>query len=153
MGNIQTLKQRRILAAGKGTAKFSAFANPDTMSKISNLQEEVYALLLMERRVLLAAFQQLPQLDDEHFVFGSAQCVKIGPRHAGAGIIGTAANRGMVTRNCDLYVKSFPCIVCANFFSYTGIKRLYYEQETLLYSVGKGAEMLKASGIEIFHIR
>lgn len=152
MSNAQTLGQRRILATGKRTAKFSAFASPGTMSKIGSLQQQTYALLLMEGRILLAAFQQLPPLGDEHSVFGSAQCIKVGPRHAGAGIIGVAASRGMVTRNCDLYVRSFPCVVCASFLSYTGIKNLYYEQGTL-HSAGEGAEMLKANGIEILHIR
>ncbi|HEY4500793.1 MAG TPA: hypothetical protein VJI70_00810 [Candidatus Paceibacterota bacterium] len=148
----QTLKQRKVLATGQKTAKFSDFVSSDTMLKLADLQQQIHTLLIMEGRILLAAFQQLPSLDDDHRIFGSAQCIKVGPRHTGAGIIGTAAHRGMVTRNCDLYVRSFPCVVCANLFSYTGIKRLYYEQGTL-HSVGEGAEMLKTSGVEIFHIR
>jgi dCMP deaminase len=70
--------------------------------------------------------------------------------HAEASIVAQAANKGISLDECDVYVTTFPCIICARSLVKAGIKHLYYMTD---YTDGNQARsLLEANNIEVINI-
>ena len=71
--------------------------------------------------------------------------------HAEASVIAQAANRGVSLCGCDIYVTTFPCLICARSLVKAGIKRLYYMSN---YSDGNSSRSLfENNDIEVINIK
>lgn len=70
--------------------------------------------------------------------------------HAEGGIIVRALKEGVSTNGAKLYVTTFPCPLCANFLSQSGISELYFQDG---YSLLEGAKLLEDAGIKIFRVQ
>lgn len=118
---------------------------------------QIGALLVKEGKVLLAAFNRHVPNEQSQYCYGDprsnfeqGQCIDVsGALHAESGLIAEAANRGICTKGCDLYVTTFPCPPCAYACAFTGIKRLFYVDG---YSLVAGAETLQDKGVEIIRV-
>jgi len=123
----------------------------------SDWWRQIGALLVKDGKVLLTTFNRhLPSeqscycYGDPRSNFEAGQSIDISSAlHAEAGIIAEAANRGISTRGCDLYVTSFPCPPCAYLCAQSGIGRLFYVEG---YSLVAGAETLQAKGVKIIRV-
>lgn len=70
--------------------------------------------------------------------------------HAEASVIAQAAGKGISLEGCDIYVTTFPCLICARSLVKAGIKRLYFMTD---YSDGNQAHsLLGANNIEIINV-
>ncbi|MFA5942730.1 MAG: deaminase [Candidatus Paceibacterota bacterium] len=118
---------------------------------------QIGALLVKDGEVLLAAFNEHVPCEQSAYCYGDprsnfepGQDIDVSSAlHAEVGLIAEAANRGISTRGCDLYVTTFPCPPCAGPCSRTGIKRLYYVDG---YALVAGAEALQSRGVEIIRV-
>jgi dCMP deaminase len=70
--------------------------------------------------------------------------------HAEASVIAQAASKGISLEGCDIYVTTFPCLICARSLVKVGIGHLYYMTD---YTDGNQARsLLEANGIEIVNV-
>lgn len=70
--------------------------------------------------------------------------------HAEASVLAQAASEGIALKGCDIYVTTFPCLICARSLLKAGIKRLYYMSD---YTDGNKAGILFVENeIEIIHL-
>lgn len=119
---------------------------------------QIGALLVRDGEVLLAAYNEhVPHeqsaylLGDPRSNFGPGEHIDAAASlHAEAGIVARAAALGISTRGCDLYVTTFPCPPCAHLCAHAGLRRLYYATG---YSLVAGADVLRAKGVELIHVR
>ncbi len=118
---------------------------------------QVGALLVKEKKVILAAFNQHVPNEQSAYHYGDPRSqFEVGERidfsgslHAEMGLLAEAARRGISTEGSDLYVTTFPCPSCAYSLARTGIKRLFYAEG---YSLVAGAEALEAGNVEIIRV-
>lgn len=70
--------------------------------------------------------------------------------HAEASVVAQAARKGIALNACELYVTTFPCLICARSLVKVGIKKLYYMAD---YADGnKARSLLETNGLELIHI-
>ncbi len=118
---------------------------------------QIGALLVKDGTVLLAACNtHLPSeqsaylMGDPRSNFGPGEFIDASlAAHAEASIVAVAANRGISTNGCDLYVTTFPCPPCAGSVALAGIRRLFYIDG---YSRVDGATSLVSRGVEIIRV-
>lgn len=118
---------------------------------------QVGALLVKEKTVLIAGFNRHVPSEHSAYIEGDprsnfepGQCIEMSlALHAEAGVIAEAAQRGISTKDCELYVTTFPCPPCAHLCAFAGIRRLYYADG---YSLVAGAEVLQSKGVEIIRV-
>jgi dCMP deaminase len=131
-------------------AQIHAHRSPDWWRQIG-------ALLVRDGRALLVAFnthvpseQTAYVLGDPRSNFDPGQHIDASVAlHAEAGIIATAARRGIKTEGCDMFVSTFPCPPCAASVAESGIRRLFYVSG---YSLIHGADALKAKDIKLVRV-
>ena len=70
--------------------------------------------------------------------------------HAEQAVIAEAAERGLATKNLDLYSLIFPCPMCSKIIAFTGIKRLFFQTG---HASLNGLEILKSKKIEIILVK
>lgn len=118
---------------------------------------QIGAVLARDGKILLVAFNEHVPSEQSCYCYGDPRsnfepgqsidaCSSL---HAEAGIIAEAANRGICTKGCDLYVTTFPCPPCAGSCARSGIKRLFYVDG---YALVAGAETLQSRGVEIIRV-
>jgi dCMP deaminase len=126
-------------------------------NKSPDLWRQIGALLVKDGKVILSAFNRHVPSEQSVYCYGDprsnfepGQCIDASSAlHAEAGIIAEAANRGISTKGCDLYVTTFPCPPCAYLCAQSGIGRLFYVDG---YALVSGAEDLQAKGVEIIRV-
>jgi len=70
--------------------------------------------------------------------------------HAEKNVFAKALRAGISTEGLSMYTTTYPCSMCADFISETGIKKVYYTEG---YSVMEQAgSAMRAKGIEIIHV-
>jgi dCMP deaminase len=137
---------RMLMAQAMGIAQKS----PDWWRQIGSL-------LVRDGKVLLVAFNQHLPLEQTAYVMGDPRGnFKPGEHidasvaaHGEVSIIAEAANRGLSTKGCDLYVTTFPCPPCAASIALAGFARLFYFEG---YSRIEGAAVLVSRGTEIIRV-
>ncbi len=70
--------------------------------------------------------------------------------HAEAMAISKAAKAGLALDGTSMYVTDFPCPSCSKLIANSGISKLYFAKG---YSVLDGAQVLKAFGVELIHVK
>ena len=123
----------------------------------SDWWRQIGALLVKDGKVMLVAFnkhfpsEQSPYLyGDPRSLFEAGQSIEMSSAlHAEAGIVSAAADRGISTRGCDLYVTTFPCPGCAYLCANSGLRRVFYVEG---YSLIEGADALRSRNIEIIRV-
>jgi dCMP deaminase len=129
----------------------------DAASRSPDWWRQVGALLARNGEPLLVAYNAHLPSDQTAYVLGDPRSnFNAGEHidrslalHAEMAIVTAAAEQGLSTKGCDLYVTTFPCPPCANAVSNTGIKRLFYREG---YSLVAGADTLRSRGIEIIRV-
>jgi dCMP deaminase len=107
--------------------------------------------------VLLAAFNtHLPSqqsayvMGDPRGNFKPGECIDASlAAHGEVSVIAEAANRGLSTKGCDLYVTTFPCPPCAASVALSGVHRVFYIDG---YSRIEGAAALISRGVQIVRV-
>jgi len=118
---------------------------------------QIGALLVRDGKVLFAGFnnhrpheQSLYLEGDPRSNFGPGQHIEVSSAlHAEAGVIATAAARGIKTEGCDMYVTTFPCPQCAYYLAEARLARLFFKEG---YSLVSGADTLRAQGVEVVRV-
>jgi len=118
---------------------------------------QIGALLVRDGKVLLAGYNQhvpheqsLYLEGDPRSNFEPGQHIEVSSAlHAEAGVIATAAARGIKTEGCDMYVTTFPCPQCAYYLAEARLVRLFFTEG---YSLVSGADTLRAKGVEIVRV-
>jgi dCMP deaminase len=123
----------------------------------SDWWRRVGAVLTKNGRVLgMAANHHLPSAyqpyydGDPRANFHKGQSIELTTAiHAEAKVIAQAAKEGSSTANCDLYVTTFPCPVCAKLIAAAGIKNLYYRDP---YAMLDGESVLRQAGVTLIAV-
>jgi dCMP deaminase len=129
----------------------------DAASRSPDWWRQVGGLLARDGEVLLVGYNDHMPSDQTAYVLGDPRSnFNAGEHidlslalHAEIAIITAAAERGLSTKDCDLYVTTFPCPPCAYAVANSGIKRIYYRDG---YSLVAGADSLRANGVEMFRV-
>ena len=120
---------------------------------------QIGAIALKDGKILLTGFNKpVPSKDYTLGPFGDPRSnfdAGIGFEiskaiHAEAGVIATAARRGLPLEGASLYITTFPCPVCAKSIAASGIKRVYYSKG---YSLLDAEDVLRAAGVEIVLVK
>ena len=115
---------------------------------------QIGALAVKNDQVVVSSFNKnLPRPDNPSVLGDPRSNFDAGVRidlvttiHAEAGVIATAANKGISLAGASLYTTTFPCPPCARLIITAGIKKLYYAKG---YSLLDSEELLKQAGVEI----
>lgn len=126
--------------------------------KSSDWWRQVGAVIVKDGQVLLEGFNQhqpgenAPYIDgDPRSNFDAGEHLEISTAlHAEAGLIASAAKRGLALDNASLYVSVFPCPNCAMQIVAAGIKKLYYVDG---YSNLNALDNLRSAGIQIVRVQ
>jgi dCMP deaminase len=126
-------------------------------SKSSDWWRQVGALLLKNKKILIAGFNKSLPNEHTHNIFGDprsnfdyGESIEISKFiHAEALVIATAAKKGIKTDKTDIYVTTFPCPVCAKSIALAGIKRVYYSEG---YSLLDAKDILESFDVEIIKV-
>jgi len=129
----------------------------DQSDKSADWWRQVGAILVKDGQVLLTAhnhhlpLEQQPYFDgDPRGNFHKGEHIELSTAmHAEADIICQAAKRGIRTADCELYVSTFPCPVCAKLVAYSGITKVFYAEG---YSMVNGAEVMKQNGVALVRV-
>lgn len=88
--------------------------------------------------------------EKEH-LHGGKEPDKVCSIHAEANAIAECARIGISVEGADMYISTYPCMICARLIAKAGIKRLFYMSE---YPGGKiGQSVLTAHGVEVIQIK
>lgn len=125
--------------------------------KSSDWWRQVAAIMVKDGQVVLTAWNHhMPHeyhpyiLGDPRSNFDAGQHIELcSAGHAEATVVAEAAKRGMVTKGATLFVKVFPCPVCAKQIAQAGFGTLYFVEG---YSRLESVEILKDAGVEIIHV-
>lgn len=120
----------------------------------SDWWRHVGAVAVQGERVLLASYNQHMPVPDQQYKNGDPRISftsGVGGEfsssiHAEAGLIATAARRGIALDGAALFATTFPCPVCAKQIAAAGVKKLYYAKG---YAVLDGLEILQTAGVEV----
>lgn len=118
---------------------------------------QIGALLVRDGKILLVGYNQhvpheqsLYLEGDPRSNFEPGQHIEVSSAlHAEAGVIATAAARGIKTEGCDMYVTTFPCPQCAYYLAGAKLARLFFVEG---YSLVSGADTLRSRGVEIVRV-
>ncbi len=115
-------------------------------------REQVRALLIINKGILLAVLQDVPQADGcTQFGLGHGQCIKFSNELNPVSAIMNAMHKRMAVMNgCDVYVESWPGSKLALACSIVGIKSIYYAKGD---PGDKEVKALNAYGVEVIHVR
>lgn len=107
-------------------------------------------VLLEERNRHLPHDYQQYSDGDPRAEFQSGENIEVSSSiHAESQLIAKAAGQGITTKDCSLYVTTFPCPVCAKLVAQTGIKKVFYKDG---YALLDGENILKSAGIKIIRV-
>lgn len=82
---------------------------------------------------------------------GGKEIDKVCSIHAEAYAVGECANKGISIAGADIYITTFPCVICARLLAKAGIGRLFYMSD---YMGGKAGEsLLINNGVKICQIK
>ncbi len=70
--------------------------------------------------------------------------------HAEATLVAKAASEGISIKGSDIYVSTFPCLICARLLAKAKIKNLYYMSSYM--GGNKAAPILEAAGVKLINI-
>jgi len=118
---------------------------------------QVGAVLVKDGSQILTAFNQhLPTELETYFSgdprsnFNAGEYIELSvSAHAEAGLIALAAKKGIVTKECELFVTTFPCPPCAISITLSGIKRVFFVEG---YSMINSVEIFKEYGVEVVRV-
>ena len=118
---------------------------------------QVGAAAVRDGKILLAAHNRHVPSEHSPYAFGEPRMfAKRGMAldfttalHAEAGIVATAAARGVALTGADLYVTTFPCPPCAKLVAAAGFQRVYFRDG---YGVLDAETVLRAAGLALFHV-
>lgn len=128
-------------------------------SHSSDWWRQVSGALVKDDKVILTAKNYHLPFDQQHYVDGDPRADfssgdnygHVGSaQHSEASLITQAAQQGISTEGCSLYVTTFPCAVCSKLVAESGIKKVYYFEG---YTMLDGEAVMKAKGIEIVKVK
>lgn len=129
----------------------------DQAARSPDWWRQVGAAFVRDGEILLVAYnthlpsEQTAYLEgDPRSNFGPGVSIDVSvAQHAEMAILAQAARRGITTDGGSLYVTTFPCPGCANAWSESGIRHLYFREG---YSLVAGEATLRSKGIEITRV-
>jgi|GEM_PF-912050 dCMP deaminase len=88
---------------------------------------------------------------EQQHLHGGKEPDKVCSIHAEAYAVAECARKGIALANADVYVSTFPCVICARLLAKAGIARLYYMAD---YMGGKvGESLLLNNGITLHQLK
>jgi len=126
-------------------------------AKSSDWWRHVGAIVVKDKTVLLAAYNQHEPSDQAQYVDGDPRDMLdagthnllYGSIHAEQLLISEAARLGMSLEGTSLYINVFPCPECAKMISHSGIKKCYFKSGSAWL---RGEESMKRRGVEIIRV-
>jgi len=86
---------------------------------------------------------------EKHQLYGGREIEKVCSIHAEAYLIAQAASQGLVLKGADLYVTTFPCLICTRSIVAAGFGRVFYMSD---YGGNEALPILNANNIAIRHL-
>lgn len=86
---------------------------------------------------------------EKHNLYGGREIEKVCSIHAEANLIAQAAKEGLSLEGSDLYVTTFPCLICTRAIVQAGFKRVFYMSG---YGENEGMPLLEANEVEVTRI-
>lgn len=126
--------------------------------KSADFWRHIGAVIVKDSKIILTAHnhhvpdEQQPYIDgDPRSDYSQGVCLELSTAiHAEANLIAEAARKGISLDGAEIYVTTFPCPVCAKQIAYSGIKKVYFNED---YGVLDGERILKAKGVEIVWVK
>ena len=124
----------------------------------SDWWRQIGSVLVKEGRILLENYNQHHPTENAPYIHGDPRSnFNAGERpdiytsiHSEAGLIASAAEKGISLKGAAVYVTTFPCPNCALLMIKSGIKEIYYADG---YSNLSAQENLKLAGVKLVHVR
>ena len=86
---------------------------------------------------------------EEHQLSGGKEIEKVCSIHAEASVIAQAARDGLSLKGSDLYVSTFPCIICSRAIVKAGFRKVFYMSD---YGGNEGVALFEANGVGWVHL-
>ena len=83
---------------------------------------------------------------EKHNLRGGKDIEKVCSIHAESNLIASAASCGVSLKGADLYVTTFPCLICTRAVVKVGFKRVFYMNN---YGSNEGLPLFKASSVAV----
>ncbi|MFH1895869.1 MAG: deaminase [bacterium] len=86
---------------------------------------------------------------EKHNLRGGKDIEKVCSIHAEANLIAKAASQGLSLKGADLYVTTFPCLVCSRSMVAAGFSRVFYMSD---YGGNEALPLLESNNIRVTRI-
>jgi dCMP deaminase len=82
---------------------------------------------------------------------GGRDIDKVCSIHAEASVVAQAASQGVSLKGVDIYVTTFPCLICSRLLAKTGIGRLFYMSSYM--GGDQGSSFFQAADIPVIKVK
>lgn len=131
-------------------ARKVACQSPDWWRQVGSVLVRDGEEILSAHNTHLPTVYEVYYSGDPRTNFNAGESIEISKAiHSEASIIACAAQHGIVTKGCELYVTTFPCPACANLIALSGITRVYFADG---YSLVGAIDVLRAYGVEVVRV-
>lgn len=87
---------------------------------------------------------------EEQHLSGGKEIEKVCSIHAESLLVAKCASEGITTKECNLYITTFPCLICSRLLSQTKIAKMFYMSDYMGKNLGK--PILEKAGITLIQI-